>query len=301
MGGKHFFQRLVCFMAFSSCSSVYAQGAAPSQAFDSASVKPAAEDAETGGTTFMIGLENHVPPHGLLRMTTPLAPLIMFAYGVDDEVEARAMRARLPGWAQHEKFTIVARAPQDAPTLEEIRLMMRGLLEDRFALKVHRDTHSGPVDTLSVSKPGMPRPNMKAHDASRICVRRGSAEASEPGKPASVYCGLELHQTGDGMFHVTMIDVSLPEACTLLGGLGGVVGGRGMKTVVDGTGLQGHWDLTLDFLAERNGPSGEGSTSDVGGPSFTAALEKQLGLRLKKGTGTVEELIVDHIAEPTAD
>jgi uncharacterized protein (TIGR03435 family) len=249
----------------------------------------------------MIGLENHVPPHGLLRMTTPLAPLIMFAYGVDDEVEARAMRARLPGWAQHKKFTIMARAPQDAQTLEDIRLMMRGLLEDRFALKAHRETHSGPVDTLSVSRPGMTRPNMKAHDPSRICVRRGSPEASEPGTPVPVYCGLELHQTGDGMFHVTMIDVSLPEACTLLGGLGGVVGGRGMNTVVDGTGLHGHWDLTLDFLAERNGPSGEGSTSDVGGPSFTAALEKQLGLRLRKGTGTVEELIVDHIAEPTAD
>lgn len=54
-----------------------------------------------------------------------------------------------------------------------------------------------------------------SHDASRICVRRGSAEASEPGKPAPVYCGLELHKTGDGMFHVIMIDVSLPEACTL--------------------------------------------------------------------------------------
>lgn len=79
------------------------------------------------------------------------------------------------------------------------------------------------------------------------------------------------------------------------------MGGRGMNTVIDGTGLQGHWDLRLDFLAERNGPSGEGSTSDVGGPTFTAALEEQLGLRLKKGTGTVEELIVDHIAEPTAD
>jgi len=301
MSGRHFFVRFICLMAFLPCLLALAQSPVPSQAFDSSSVKPAAEDAETGGTAFMIGLENHVPPHGLLRMTTPLAPLIMFAYGVDDEVEARAMRARLPGWAQHKKFTIVARPTQDAPTLEEIRLMMRDLLEDRFALKVRRETHSGPVDTLTISKPGMIRPKMKAHDASQTCVRRGSAEASEPGKPAPVYCGLELHQTSDGMFHVIMIDVSLPQACTLLGGLGGVVGGRGMNTVVDGTLLQGHWDLTLDFLAERNGLSSAGSTSDVGGPSFTAALEKQLGLRLKKETGMVEELIVDHIAEPTAD
>lgn len=301
MGSKDFFVRVFCFVAFLPCVLVHAQGAAASQAFESASVKPAVEDAATGGTEFMIGLEKHVPPRGLLRMTTTLALLIMFAYGVDDEVEARAMRSRLPGWAQHEKFTIVARAPQDAPTLEQIRLMMRSLLEDRFALKARRETHIAPVDTLSVAKPGVTRPDMKAHDASHICVRRGSAEALEPGKPAPVYCGLELHQGGDGMFHVSMIDVSLPEACTLLGGLGGVVGGRGMNTIVDGTGLQGRWDLTLDFLPERNGPSGEASTSDIGGPSFTAALEKQLGLRLKKGTGMVEELLVDHIAEPTAD
>ncbi len=301
MAGKRFLVSIVCSLAFFRCVHVHAQGTTASQAFEAASVKPAAEDAETGGTAFMIGLENRVPPHGLLRMTTPLAPLIIFAYGVDDEVEARAMRSRLPGWARQEKFTIVARAPQDAPTLEQIRSMMRGLLEDRFALKAHREMHTGPVDTLSVAKPGVIQRDRKAHDASRVCVRRGSAEASEPGNPAPAYCGLELHQTGEGMFHVSMIDVSLPEACTLLGGLGGVLGGRGMITVVDGTGLQGRWDLTLDFLPERNGPSGEASASDVGGPSFTAALEKQLGLRLKKGTGPVEELIVDHIAEPTAN
>ena len=301
MAGKVFFVSIVCSVAFFPCMRVLAQGTTASQAFEAASVKPAAEDAETGGTAFMIGLERHVPPRGLLRMTTSLAPLILFAYAVDDEVEARAMRSRLPGWARQDKFTIVARASQEAPTMEQIRWMMRGLLEDRFALKAHRETHTGPVETLTVVKPGVLQREMKAHDASRICKRRDSAEASDPGKPAPVYCGLELHQAGDGLFHVSMMDVSLPEICTLLGGLGGVLGGRGMITVADGTGLQGRWDLTLDFLPERNGPSGEASASDVGGPSFTSALEEQLGLRLKKGTGPVEELIVDHLAKPTAN
>ncbi len=126
------------------------------------------------GLGFMIGLGRQVPPHGLLTMTGPLAPFIMFAYNIQDEVEARAMRARLPEWAQHETFTIVARSPQDAPTMEEIRLMMRTLLEDRFDLKAHRETHAGAVHTLVIAKAGATGPGLKAHDPTQVCVQKVS-------------------------------------------------------------------------------------------------------------------------------
>jgi uncharacterized protein (TIGR03435 family) len=281
------------------------QSTAAPLAFDTASVKPAREDAPVAGVTFMIALGKQTPPRGLLTMTAPLAPFIMFAYNVQDEVEARAMRARLPEWAQRQKYTIVARPPQDAPTEEQIRGMMRSLLEDRFGLKAHRENHNGPVQNLTIDKPGVTGPGLKPHDAAQVCIQRestGTPPASESGKPAPAYCGLELHLAAGGMFHVSMIDVGLPEACTLLGGLAGVLGGRGMDIVVDGTGLQGKWDMTLDFRPERDGPGADGSSgNETGGPTFTAALEKQLGLRLKKGTGQVEALIVDHIAQPTPD
>ena len=103
------------------------------------------------------------------------------------------------------------------------------------------------------------------------------------------------------MFHVSMVDVTLPDACTLMGGLAGVLGGRGMQRVVDGTGLTGRWDITLDFLQERDGPAADTAASDIGGPNFSAALEKQLGLRLKKDTGQIEELVIDRINQPTPD
>jgi uncharacterized protein (TIGR03435 family) len=263
-----------------------AQTPPESPAFDSASVKLAPADAPMEGLTFMIGLGRQLPPNGLLTMTGPLAPFIVFAYDVQDEVEARAMRARLPDWAQREKYTIVARPSQARPTQDQLRIMMRSLLEERFALKAHRETRTGDVSTLVLAR----------------AASSGTQPPAEPGKPAPVYCGLELHQAGTGMFHVSMIDVSLPQACTLLGGLGGVLGGRGMDRVVDSTGLEGKWDITLDFLPERNGPSGDPAPgNDVGGPSFTAALERELGLRLKKGTGQIEDLVIDHIAEPTPD
>jgi uncharacterized protein (TIGR03435 family) len=300
------FERFSCLVACLLGLPGYAQtGTQQPLTFESASIRLAGPDAETSGSEFIIALGRQVPPRGLLRMTAPLAPLIMFAYDVQDEVEARAMRARLPEWAQRQKFTIVARPPQDSPTIEQIRLMMRGLLEDRFALKAHRESHTGAVNALLVVKPGITGAGLKLHPASSVCLERestGPQKPAEPAEPAPVYCGLALYPTAGGAFHVSMIDVTLPEACTLFGGLAGVLGGRGMEPVVDNTVLAGRWDITLDFLPERDGlGANQQPQSDISAPTFTGALEKQLGLRLKKSTGPVEELIIDHIAQPTPD
>ena len=274
-------------------------------AFESASIKPAAPEAETKGLGFMISLGRQMPPRGLLTMTAPLAPFIMFAYNVQDEVEARAMRARLPQWAQRQKYTIIARPPQDAPNIDQTRVMMKVLLEDRFALQAHRESHTGSVNALLVARPGATGAGLKLHPASSVCLERESTGPQKPveaSEPSPVYCGLDLHPTAGGAFHVSMIDVTLPEACTLFGGLAGVLGGRGMEPVVDNTGLPGRWDITLDFLPERDGPGANQQVDgDTSAPTFTGALEKQLGLRLKKSTGQVEELIIDHLAQPTPD
>lgn len=82
---------------------------AQSAAFDTASIKPAPTDTRTNGTGFMVAMSKEPPPHGLLTMTASLPVFIMFAYSVEDEAEARAMRARLPEWARSQKYTIIAR------------------------------------------------------------------------------------------------------------------------------------------------------------------------------------------------
>jgi len=304
MNSKIRFERLSCLAACLLCLPTHAQNITQSPTFESATVKPAPDNASTEGLGFMVALGKAQAPRGLLTMTGPLPPFLIFAYGVNDEVEARAMRARLPDWAQHQKFTIVARPGEAAPTTDQICLMLRSLLEDRFALKAHRATHEGNVLQLSIAKPGATGPGLQPHPTSDTCIERSSnpTAASDKDKPAPTYCGLELH-TANGIFHVRMVNVSLPEACTLFGGLGGVLGGRGMTPVVDETGLTGKWDITLDFLPERNGPNDPQASAaeDLSGPTFTSAVEKQLGLRLKKGTGPVEDLIIDHIAQPTLD
>lgn len=266
-------------------------------AFESASVKPAAPDVPMEGLGFMIALGRAQTPHGLLTMTGPLPPFIMFAYGINDEVEARAMRARLPEWAQKQKYTIVARPPEGSQSMDDLRLMLRNLLEERFALKAHRENHTATVNLLNVVRPGTTGPNLQPHTTA--CVQPGTTVTTEPGQPSPVACGLQINRKEGGIMHVSMIDVTLPEACTLFGGLGGVLGGRGMNRMVDATGLTGHYDMTLDFQIDEADASQ--STNDTGAPTFTGALEKQLGLKLKKGSGQVEDLIIDHIAQPTPD
>ena len=89
------FLLLACCMAWNLSAASAQTSTSSALTFESASVKPAAPDAPMEDLGFMIALGRAQTPHGLLTMTGPLPPFIMFAYGINDEVEARAMRARL--------------------------------------------------------------------------------------------------------------------------------------------------------------------------------------------------------------
>jgi hypothetical protein len=64
--------------------------------------------------------------------------------------------------------------------------------------------------------------------------------------------------------------------------------------VADQTGLTGTYDLILRFIDEmRPQPNAEPA------PSLASALEAGLGLKLEKGKGPVEVLVIDHLAKPS--
>ena len=73
--------------------------------------------------------------------------------------------------------------------------------------------------------------------------------------------------------------------------------------VIDTTGIQGGWNFTLMWtpraaLENRpaNGQPGGGAAaaSDPGGISVFEAVEKQLGLKLEKGTRPMPVIVIDH-------
>lgn len=82
------------------------------------------------------------------------------------------------------------------------------------------------------------------------------------------------------------------------------------RPVFDETGLTAHYDFSVqwtpDFTSERNmiiinGAPAANSTSDPSAISIYTALQEQLGLSLKTAKGPVDIVVVDHVAEPTAN
>jgi uncharacterized protein (TIGR03435 family) len=65
------------------------------------------------------------------------------------------------------------------------------------------------------------------------------------------------------------------------------------RTVVNETGLEGPFDMTLQWT-----PEGYEAPADAPPPLVTA-LQEQMGLRLEARKGTTEVVVVDHVERPT--
>ena len=79
------------------------------------------------------------------------------------------------------------------------------------------------------------------------------------------------------------------------------------RLVVDRTGLEGTFDMTLRFTPDNMPPFGPGGGPpglppiDPNGPSIFTAVQEQLGLKLDSQRGPVDVLVIDRIAMPTDD
>jgi uncharacterized protein (TIGR03435 family) len=89
-----------------------------------------------------------------------------------------AYQVKAPGWMAGKRFNITATIPVDVPR-EQTPAMLRTLLEDRFKLKVHRETKEESVYGLVVAKGG---PKLKkAADAGDAKPGDGNHEDERPG------------------------------------------------------------------------------------------------------------------------
>ena len=101
--------------------------------------------------------------------TASLLDLLRFAWGYDfDNILGG------PPSIDVRRFEIGARVANDTPP-ETLKLMLQTLLEDRFALKVHKDTKQLPGYALTAGR----KPNLKEADGSgdpgaESCARKRS-------------------------------------------------------------------------------------------------------------------------------
>jgi uncharacterized protein (TIGR03435 family) len=65
------------------------------------------------------------------------------------------------------------------------------------------------------------------------------------------------------------------------------------RPVEDHTGLQGAFDFQIEWAPDE--------TADSTDASLFTVLKEQLGLKLQPAQGTVETLIIDQIAHPSAN
>ena len=156
-----------------------------------------------------------------------------------------------PAWMATERYDIEAKAGSDRSS-RDIELMLQNLLAERFGLKIRREVRQMPVYALALAKGGSKLRESKPADSSSMTSSNRSIEANK---------------------------ISLKILATLLAG-------QMDRPVLDSTGIEGMFDVSLEWTSDNDGAAG--------GPSIFSVLTEQLGLRLESQTGPVEIILVDH-------
>lgn len=269
-----------------------AKSNAPKIAFDAASVRASNQELPLKGADFLNPAGNAAPPEGgLFSWNATLPWLINFAYDLRSSQERRGAREALPKWAQESWFAVDARA-EGMQSRDDVRKMVRSLLEDRFQLAAHIEKREGQVYALVVAKPGL---GLKPHPEGAPCTLSSSQidENKFPNvnpsyKVVPAHCGVfgrELNQVGE--HRLELLDVTAQQIADALG--------LGLPlSVVDKTGLAGRYDGVLDFGSDNAEPNADSSDA-IGLPPLPGALEKQVGLKLVKQNAPVDTFVIDHI------
>jgi uncharacterized protein (TIGR03435 family) len=197
----------------------------------------------------------------------PLVWLVSAAYSV-------SMRqiSGLPSELANQGYDIEAKAEHPVDR-EQMMRMLKTLLEDRFKLVARRETRELKAHVLVIAMGG---PKVAENrDGAELAMRKIT------GNKASYH------------------NISMPQFANIL-----AFDDEVDDTVVDGTGLKGSYDFTLDYY---RGPGGAGvkegrePAPDPNGPSLETALRDQLGLKLELRKGPVEMLMIDHIERPSGN
>jgi bla regulator protein BlaR1 len=200
-----------------------------------------------------------------------------------------------PSWLHSASYDINAKAEGNPSVEMMLGPMMQKLLEDRFQLKIHRETREGPVYFLTVARGGP-----KLHPFTEGSCTPFS-NPPPPLQPGTKYCGNTV--SGGISSSVEALGATLDEFSKTLRLLL-------HRPVIDKTGITGRFDIRVEFSQEGTElagirtigppPVGPPPASDPAGhPSIFTALQEQLGLRLESGRGPVDMLVIDHIEKPS--
>jgi uncharacterized protein (TIGR03435 family) len=167
-----------------------------------------------------------------------------------------------PKWLDSVRYDVEAKAAGD-PRAPEVRRMIQALLADRFLLKLHRESREIPVYWLVVGKKG---PKIQ-----RVTDETRSYRASR----------------------------GLLNTRTTMPALANVFSNWLERVVLDRTGLEGTYDVKLEWIPEENVRPNEPEIASRPGASLFSAVEERLGLKLEPRKGPVETLVIEGAEKPS--
>jgi uncharacterized protein (TIGR03435 family) len=233
-------------LVFFIVAAAWAQQSPEKVQFEVVSIKPG--DPMDGSSS------SRTTPGGMQMRNTTLDTLVRGAYGLN-----QFQLSGGPKWTGTARFHVDAKLPSGA-NREDMQLMMRNMLADRFKLEFHRETRTLPEYALVVAKGGIKIPELGPDDPKQQGTSQG---------PRSIQInGFDL--------------------ATLARMLISVVG----APVIDRTELKGYYKIKLQHQPFQ------GAAPDDEMPTIFAALA-QIGLRLEPIKGPVEVVVIDRAEMPT--
>ena len=246
---------------------VTAAAQAPAR-FDVASVK---ENTSNDGIVVIQTQKGRFTARGFT-----LAALIRTAYRIQ---EFQVIGG--PDWINTARFDVEATFPDvdRAP----VDLMLRALLAERFKLAVHDDTRERPVFALVFARVDK-RPGPELQKSAIDCATaKGADSCSSSVGPGYIRArGRTMAQFAESLSTLTITGSSLN------------------RLIVDRTGAEGQYNLSLRFTPENIPPVSIPGLPpiDPNGPSIFTALQEQLGLKLEASNALVPVVVVDSAVRP---
>jgi len=279
----------------------------PPAEFEVADIKPAQPGSPQRGGGFMPG--GRIDLRGF-----PLKQMVAAAW----ELPPNSDIPGAPKWMDTAQFDLIAKVATAGPitnpnappiAIDDLRAMLRHLLEERFKLKAHFEDRPMNAYTLVAAKPKM----KKADPENRTGCKSGPAPMVKDAPP------------GLPMFQAVCQNITMAEFASRLQQIAPVYL---TYAPTDATGIEGRYDFTLAFSpippnmmgggGRRGGDgvasptinappatAGGGATPEASEPvaalSLFDALTRQLGLKLEMQKRSLPVLVIDHIEEKPTD
>lgn len=236
-----------------------------------------------------------VLPSGQINATSvPLRVMLSLAWGIQGNDLIAG-----PKWIDEKKFDIIGKAFSgvDASFIDDefLRLALRKLLVERFQIKLHYEERPLNAYALVAGNVKMTKADPSARTR---CYNGVPPGAKDPRQAIASRAGLLTCENATMAYFAERLRAA--------------AGGYVQTPITEMTGLEGGWNLTLNWSpinlfpggvngvggrAAGDGPAGAAPAVPDGAITLPEAVESQLGLKLEMGRRPVQVLVIDQISE----